>query len=589
MDRIAHRRLVHLTTFVALVLLLAAHVRAYWFLTDDAFISFRYARNWAEGYGLVFNPGSERVEGYTNFLWVALLAAFARAGVPAEHVAPFAGAVATAVLWLATTWFGRQVLLPPERRGWWWVAPLALAANRSFAVWATSGLETRFHELLLLGGIAGLWMETNRVLAGGARRMSRAGIVLALAVLSRPDALVIAGGAAVASEWRLRRARPWFPTGTLRAWLPFLVIVGLHMTWRLAYYGHPLPNTYYAKLGGVLRADWGLLYLGWFAVEYALVVFVPLWIAGIRAWRQRAPGLGSLLLVAFVPYLVAVVCAGGDHFEFRMLDLLWVPLALLLQSGVASVSELAGPVRRAAAAGLVIAIAALLPTLSHVDFPGEYLKGFPGDNGRPSGNHDLVRAELIPAPVRPAFRPWLAAYNSLARRLTKRFVGLRQEEHAAFERRITDFALDLRDLIDAGHFPRDTRIALHCVGVIPYTTRLWTLDRLGLCDANVAHGPWAPGTRGLAHGKQADPAYIASRGVDVEPVFPYGFFASDLMTRKASQYPECTGADRCWVADLGNDLNLVVRFPAGEKQGRAKLSTFDFQPIESWVAEQGGN
>ena len=32
-----------------------------------------YARNWISGRGLVFNPG-ERVEGYTNFLWVALLA-----------------------------------------------------------------------------------------------------------------------------------------------------------------------------------------------------------------------------------------------------------------------------------------------------------------------------------------------------------------------------------------------------------------------------------------------------------------------------------------------------------------------------------
>jgi hypothetical protein len=469
------------------------------------------------------------------------------------------------------------------------VAPLALAANRSFAVWATSGLETRFHELLLLGGIAGLWLETNRVVAGGPRRMSRAGIVLALAVLSRPDALVIAVGAALACEWRLWRARRWFPTDRLRAWLPFLVIVGLHLTWRLAYYGYPLPNTYYAKLGGVVRVDWGLLYLGWFAVEYALVVFVPLWIAGMRAWRLRAPGLRSLLVVAFVPYLLAVVCAGGDHFEFRMLDVLWVPFALLVQSGVASVCERADRVRCAVAAGLVIALAGLFPTLSHLDFPDEYLKGFPGDNGRPSGNHDLVRAELIPAPVRPAFRPWLASYNSLARQLTRRFVGLRQEEHALFHRRITDCALDLRDLIDAGVFPQDTRIALHCIGVTPYMTRLWTLDRLGLCDAYVAHGPWAPGARGLAHGKQADPAYIASRGVDVEPVFPYFFFASDLMTRKASQYPECTGAQHCWVADLGNDLNLVVRFPAGEMQGRAKLSTFDFEPIESWVAAQDGN
>ncbi|MEI7425254.1 MAG: hypothetical protein WCK10_04010, partial [Candidatus Staskawiczbacteria bacterium] len=42
-----------------------------WML-DDAFISFRYAENFAAGHGLVFNPG-ERVEGYTTFLWVLIL------------------------------------------------------------------------------------------------------------------------------------------------------------------------------------------------------------------------------------------------------------------------------------------------------------------------------------------------------------------------------------------------------------------------------------------------------------------------------------------------------------------------------------
>src|SRR5690606_38133881 len=42
-------------------------------LSDDAFISFRYAQNLVEGHGLVYNPG-ERVEGYTNFLWTVLAA-----------------------------------------------------------------------------------------------------------------------------------------------------------------------------------------------------------------------------------------------------------------------------------------------------------------------------------------------------------------------------------------------------------------------------------------------------------------------------------------------------------------------------------
>src|SRR5712691_3102100 len=48
-------------------------------MPDDAFISFRYAENLSAGNGLVFNPG-ERVEGYTSFLWVALLAIGNRIG-----------------------------------------------------------------------------------------------------------------------------------------------------------------------------------------------------------------------------------------------------------------------------------------------------------------------------------------------------------------------------------------------------------------------------------------------------------------------------------------------------------------------------
>ena len=42
---------------------------------DDAYISFRYAKNLAEGNGLVYNIG-QRVEGYTNFLWTLLIALF---------------------------------------------------------------------------------------------------------------------------------------------------------------------------------------------------------------------------------------------------------------------------------------------------------------------------------------------------------------------------------------------------------------------------------------------------------------------------------------------------------------------------------
>ncbi len=86
-----------------------------WFLTDDAFISFRYARNLLEGYGLVFNPG-EYVEGYSNFLWVLELAAIRRVlGVAPEQAAPWLSVVFTAGTLGAMVWqvFRLPSLSPP--------------------------------------------------------------------------------------------------------------------------------------------------------------------------------------------------------------------------------------------------------------------------------------------------------------------------------------------------------------------------------------------------------------------------------------------------------------------------------------------
>ncbi len=86
-----------------------------WFLTDDAFINFRYVRNLLEGHGLVFNPG-ERVEGYSNFLWTLELAFIWRTlGIPPEAAAPWLSVAFTAgtigaLLWWIFRLTGRMAL-----------------------------------------------------------------------------------------------------------------------------------------------------------------------------------------------------------------------------------------------------------------------------------------------------------------------------------------------------------------------------------------------------------------------------------------------------------------------------------------------
>jgi len=138
---------------VALVIAvgLLVHLRAWSFLCDDAFISFRYASNLARHGALVYNVEPlERVEGYTNFLWVLVLAAGDAIGLRPETLAPILTAGASLASLGLVALIGaalRRRFGPgqPDQRVFGVVdllAPALLVLTPEFVVWASSGLET---------------------------------------------------------------------------------------------------------------------------------------------------------------------------------------------------------------------------------------------------------------------------------------------------------------------------------------------------------------------------------------------------------------------------------------------------------------
>jgi arabinofuranosyltransferase len=78
-----------LLAFVGLVWAFAPHT------VDDAWVAFRYSRQWAAGHGPYYNPG-EHVEGYSNFLLVLLLTPVIRYAGP-EAALPVAKAIGPAM------------------------------------------------------------------------------------------------------------------------------------------------------------------------------------------------------------------------------------------------------------------------------------------------------------------------------------------------------------------------------------------------------------------------------------------------------------------------------------------------------------
>ncbi|MFC1573450.1 hypothetical protein ACFL6M_07630 [Candidatus Eisenbacteria bacterium] len=97
-----------ITGFVAGIISVSGVVRAIagaW-TCDDAFISFRYAKNLVDGLGLVYNAG-EPVEGYTNFLWTVIVAAAMKIGLEPVVFAQAAGVLffaATLALLIRVSW-----------------------------------------------------------------------------------------------------------------------------------------------------------------------------------------------------------------------------------------------------------------------------------------------------------------------------------------------------------------------------------------------------------------------------------------------------------------------------------------------------
>ena len=109
------------------------------FICDDAYITFVYARNLAEGRGLVYNPG-EWVEGYSEFLWALALAGGQVVGLSPLILSRLLSVLAgVLVAFVVTGWLARRHGdTPVAAHG----AALFLGCAPPLAVWSTGGLAT---------------------------------------------------------------------------------------------------------------------------------------------------------------------------------------------------------------------------------------------------------------------------------------------------------------------------------------------------------------------------------------------------------------------------------------------------------------
>ena len=280
----------------------------YFSLFDDAMVSMRYARNFAHGAGLVWNPGGERIEGFTNPLWVLYMAGLHLLPVAAAKISLLVQLTSLALLALNTLVTAR---LAEYLSGGSRVSTMAAALLTAFYYplnnWALQGMEVG--ALVLIVGVAA-WLAVRSF--DDPLVSPWLYPLLGLGTFVRPDAIVpyltILGVSVIADRPKRRQH--------LKLGLTVLLVaLGTQTAARWAYYGGLLPNTYYLKMSGYpagLRIARGALVTTQTALRVliGLVLVIP---ALAFLPRDRRSGLLAALVLAQVAYSVYV---GGDAWEW---------------------------------------------------------------------------------------------------------------------------------------------------------------------------------------------------------------------------------------------------------------------------------
>jgi arabinofuranosyltransferase len=453
-------------------LLFIAHAVYLACVTEDAYITFHYARNLVSGHGLVWNIGEAPVEGYTNFLWLLICAAVLSLGIDLPSASQWLGvtaSLATLIMVfrcaLLLGWSNRFATLPC----------LALACSGPFAAWATSGMETNAFTLWITAAVyyharfLSNDRPTNAWLCYGS---------LLLASLTRPEGLLVAVIvvlASIKSGLEFRSSNPARLRALAVAMICYGILISIYLLWRWNYFHYPLPNTFYAKTGGglaqVLR---GVHYSGLFALHFVspwiLALILPLIHRPGTPREKTTDGLLPLCVGVVASYSVYVSLVGGDYMAMYRFFVPVLPLFyLLIAAGIHRVASTQHPTRGLATAVKAAVLLGLMGTLFH---------------STPLESQWVEKPELMHGNYR----------------------GVQSERWFVARHRV------MGDFFARYGQPGES-IATGAIGVVAYFSGLAVYDVHGITDVHIAHHGYSPADlgSGLPGHEKTDYPYIFAK------------------------------------------------------------------------------
>ena len=394
------------------------------YYNDDAYIVLRYAKNFLEGKGLVWNAG-ERVEGYSCFFWLMLISLLGYVKINLVLASKILG-----VLFAFLT-FVLLFIFDQQKR---FIGALLLATNSCFALWALGGLETvPFGFFIFLGCC--LFLKKKRA---GVTLLS-SGLVFSIAAMTRPEGILFFSVTVLFCLFEDKRITPQNLGNALLFIIGFFVCYLPYFVWRLLYYGQLFPCTFYVKGGSnIFKLLFGARYTFHFLIMFA---FPLLSMVFVKNWKRFFSD-STYLITLLLGYFMYILVIGGDHMQgFRF----YVPVLPLLYLFVQECF---------------------------------YAARF----GRNSIPFNVLFIFIIGLNFFVSYRSILwgpeAAIDSLSHSYKYR-TCLNVPEPAAYVGKVV--GLYMKD-----HWPNNALVAGNAAGAIPYYSEIAFLDMLGLTDYTIA-------------------------------------------------------------------------------------------------------
>ena len=316
---------------IALHLILLLCQLLFWnFTIDDAFISFRYAKNLFLNQEMVFNIGEAPVEGYSNFLWVMWMTLSFVLNIETVFFSKVSGLI---FCHLSVLILYKLAFRISKSKDLSYIVILFYVLTPNIALWSVGGLETSLFTCLLLVSvyffILDISVRKNHII-----KLSPFSFLLLS--LTRHEGAVLFALTLIFFTYILikskeininRRILLLFCYGG-----SFIITYSPYILWRIAYYNNILPHTFVAKQTGfdlILIIERLIFYLPviiFLLPPFFIIVFYCIKRSNYRIKNENQQYIILIILSLSIIILLLTSWMPGFRFTVPVIPLVYLVL-----------------------------------------------------------------------------------------------------------------------------------------------------------------------------------------------------------------------------------------------------------------------